>query len=152
MSVGQQLRFRLLSTIDPRAHQAVAKAVRLGQLPSHASCLCLDCGQPATAYHHYLGYAPEHWLDVQPLCETCHHTRHHPETKGMSMAKMRSMMRKRTVEVCYGCGHKFAALPDQLYHDRSCKARHWARTHTNTGRPAGRPRKAQTLTATPPQE
>jgi ABC-type nitrate/sulfonate/bicarbonate transport system substrate-binding protein len=51
------------------AHQAVARAraaKKLTRLP------CEVCGDPKSYAHHYLGYAPEHRLDVQWLCRIDH--------------------------------------------------------------------------------
>jgi len=57
------------------AHKAVEGQVRASKLPWIGSLTC-KCGYPATSYHHYLGYAPEHWLDVEPLCGKCHYAAH----------------------------------------------------------------------------
>jgi hypothetical protein len=54
---------------DPRASTAVGQAIRQGKLPHPTALKCTDCGAIATSYDHYLGYAPEHWLDVQPVCD-----------------------------------------------------------------------------------
>lgn len=55
------------------AAQAVNTAVwSYGSLPKASACQCAICGQAAHHYHHYLGYEPEHWLDVIPLCRPCH--------------------------------------------------------------------------------
>ena len=48
---------------------------RCGRCPRH--CLCAgDVFDPAKHYHHYKGYDPEHWLDVEPLCLSCHQKEH----------------------------------------------------------------------------
>jgi uncharacterized protein (DUF2132 family) len=49
--------------------------VRRGTLVPPSAQRCADCGGPAAEYDHYLGYAPEHKLDVQPVCRSCHLTR-----------------------------------------------------------------------------
>ena len=54
---------------DPRASGAVGQAIRQGKLPHPTTLRCMDCGATATCYDHYLGYAREHWLDVQPVCD-----------------------------------------------------------------------------------
>lgn len=55
------------------AHTAVNTAVwQYGSLPQVSTQACADCGAPATGYHHHLGYEPDHWLDVTPLCTVCH--------------------------------------------------------------------------------
>ena len=41
-------------------------------LPPASTRQCAECGQKAQSYHHYLGYEPDHWLDVIPLCTRCH--------------------------------------------------------------------------------
>ena len=42
---------------------------------------CEKCGKQSDTIHahHYLGYAPEHRLDVQWLCVECHEKAHHPD-------------------------------------------------------------------------
>ena len=55
-----------------KARSAISVAVRMGKMPPAKNLAC-RCGQPAQEYHHHLGYAKEHWLDVLPLCATCHH-------------------------------------------------------------------------------
>lgn len=50
---------------------AVAKAVASGRLPRVSTWPCVDCGQPAKRYDHHQGYAPEHHLDVEPVCFRC---------------------------------------------------------------------------------
>jgi len=56
------------------ARQRVAYAVRRGRLPRAASLPCADCDGPASQYDHW-SYAPEHRLDVQPVCARCHKQR-----------------------------------------------------------------------------
>ena len=55
-----------------RAAAAIAGAIKHGVLPKVTTLLCLDCGRKAEHYHHFLGYDPEHYLDVQALCRQCH--------------------------------------------------------------------------------
>ncbi len=52
-----------------RARLAVAKAVRCGDM---VRLPCRVCGDPDTQAHHWRGYAPEHWFDVQYLCADHH--------------------------------------------------------------------------------
>ena len=56
---------------DTRAHAAVAAAIQTGRLVRPTELACIDCGKPAIVYDHYLGYAREHWLDVEPVCVSC---------------------------------------------------------------------------------
>ena len=54
-----------------KAREAVYKAISMGILPALKDCFCMDCGGIATMYDHYLGYAPEHFISVQPICSKC---------------------------------------------------------------------------------
>jgi hypothetical protein len=60
------------------ARSAVNVEVRLGKRPHPNTLQCVDChhvwkpGDPRHEYDHHLGYAPEHWLDVVPVCRKCH--------------------------------------------------------------------------------
>lgn len=57
-----------------KSHRAVHAAINNGIIPHPSTLLCShpDCNETATEYHHYLGYSPEHWLDVQALCRFHH--------------------------------------------------------------------------------
>lgn len=57
------------------AHTAVSTAMRNGVLPPIKECKCQKCDKQAQHYHHW-SYEPEHWLDVIPLCATCHRKEH----------------------------------------------------------------------------
>lgn len=59
-----------------KARCAVNEAVRAGKLPHAKSLRCHYCPKQAKQYHHYLGYAPEHRLDVFPACRKCHNESH----------------------------------------------------------------------------
>lgn len=54
------------------ARRAVFSAVRARIIPKAKELLCQRCEKPAIEYHHYLGYDPEHYLDVIPVCKACH--------------------------------------------------------------------------------
>ena len=54
-----------------KARQTVQCAVAKGRIPSVLTLKCMDCGDPAKRYDHYLGYAEEHRLHVQPVCTFC---------------------------------------------------------------------------------
>lgn len=54
-----------------KAKTAVREAIRKGQLPPIHTQKC-TCSKQAKDYHHHKGYAPEHWLNVIPLCKKCH--------------------------------------------------------------------------------
>lgn len=53
------------------AHTAVSNAIKLGKLAAIQTQSCRECGKRALHYHHW-SYAPEHQLDVIPLCGKCH--------------------------------------------------------------------------------
>lgn len=56
-----------------QAHRAVAYAVNRKRIQPADSFVCSACKtKQAQDYHHYMGYAKEHRLDVIPLCRACH--------------------------------------------------------------------------------
>jgi hypothetical protein len=59
-----------------RAQKSIELAIARGDLPKAKQRACIKCGKPAAHYHHYLGYEPEHWLDVIPVCHSCHRVLH----------------------------------------------------------------------------
>ncbi len=67
--------YRQLHLAQVRANTAVANAVARGKIPAVDTLVCADCGNQARHYHHW-SYAPEHRLDVTPLCTSCHGKRH----------------------------------------------------------------------------
>lgn len=58
-----------------RAYIAVNRAVSRGDLLPVSEQKCNQCDDRATDYHHW-SYLPEHWLDVIPLCRSCHKKLH----------------------------------------------------------------------------
>lgn len=66
-----------------KAKNIVKNAIRDGKLPQPNSLQC-SCGESAQHYHHHLGYAPEHLLDVIPVCQECHRKLH----QGLSLDKV----------------------------------------------------------------
>ena len=58
-----------------KARLKVCGAVLAGKLPNIKTQTC-KCGKQAEHYHHHHGYAPEHFLDVVPLCQDCHFAIH----------------------------------------------------------------------------
>ncbi len=60
------------------AYKTIHDLVRSKMIPKAKELNCDLCGQPAKEYHHYLGYEPEHHLDVIPVCRECHIRVHHP--------------------------------------------------------------------------
>jgi len=60
-----------------KAISTVQIAIKDGRLLPVHTYTCTRCYQvPAKHYHHYLGYAPKHWLDVIPVCIKCHKKQH----------------------------------------------------------------------------
>lgn len=54
------------------AHNAVYLAVQEGTIRPVTDFFCVHCGQPAQEYHHHLGYERQNWLNVEPVCQSCH--------------------------------------------------------------------------------
>jgi len=61
------------------ARGVVNRSVLAGRLPAANTLPCSDCGHVITPesprrheYDHFLGYEPEHQLDVQAVCTLCH--------------------------------------------------------------------------------
>lgn len=63
--------------IQQQASSAVSYQVKKGNMPKISTCKCAECGKKAAHYHHANGYAKEHWLDVVPLCRSCHKKAHY---------------------------------------------------------------------------
>ena len=64
-----------------QARQRVNVEVRTGHRPHPNTLPCADCGHVwaegdhGHQYDHYMGYAAEHHLDVEPVCTKCHAAR-----------------------------------------------------------------------------
>lgn len=65
-------RYQIQNPERNKAKSIVKYAVSIGKLPRPDTRLCHYCPKPAQQYHHHKGYAPEHWLDVVPVCIPCH--------------------------------------------------------------------------------
>jgi len=61
-----------------KAGSALNHAITAGRLTPAKIHKCAYCDEQAEQYHHVHGYAPEHWLDVIPLCRSCHRAIHYP--------------------------------------------------------------------------
>lgn len=59
-----------------KARQAVNNIVDTGKLAPAKTSECVHCGEQAAYWHHWAGYAKEHWLDVIPLCSNCDRKAH----------------------------------------------------------------------------
>ena len=55
-----------------KARKQVANAVEAGLIPRVTTLRCYVCSDDAREYHHYRGYTEKHWLDVLPVCRSCH--------------------------------------------------------------------------------
>ena len=64
-------RYRIRHPDRERARQAVREAIKSGRLPRSDTLQC-SCGEPAKHHHHHKGYEPTYWLDVVPVCRSCH--------------------------------------------------------------------------------
>lgn len=71
-SKANDARKRERNKLQYLARNEVNKAKQSGRLPCLRDAQCAKCGNQARHYHHYLGYEPKHWLDVEPLCQSCH--------------------------------------------------------------------------------
>lgn len=58
-----------------KAVNTVNRAVARGDLLPVCEKSCVSCGKQAQDYHHH-SYEPEFWLDVIPLCKSCHRLVH----------------------------------------------------------------------------
>ena len=57
--------------MERKARSAISNALRLGKISKPDKCQM--CGESANLEaHHWHGYDPEHWLDVQWLCKADH--------------------------------------------------------------------------------
>jgi hypothetical protein len=65
-------RWRINHPEKVKANVVVNSAVRASKLPRPDTLPCHYCTAQAKDYHHHKGYAPEHWLDVVPVCIICH--------------------------------------------------------------------------------
>jgi hypothetical protein len=55
-----------------QAHHAVNHAVASGKIPRVKTMKCVYCDNGAVDYHHHKGYDRENWLEVIPVCRSCH--------------------------------------------------------------------------------
>jgi hypothetical protein len=67
-----QASYRIKCPEKQPARSAVTNSVAAGRISKVSSYHCRYCWNVAQDYHHHLGYAPEHWFDIQPVCKKCH--------------------------------------------------------------------------------
>ena len=64
-----------------QARRRVNYLVEQGRIPRPDDLPCVDCADAVFSndyrheYDHYLGYAAEHQLQVEPVCQKCHRNR-----------------------------------------------------------------------------
>ena len=63
---------RIAHPLEINARNKVHHAIRLGKLARAEKCSVIDCSYTKVEAHHFLGYEPEHWLNVQWLCKKHH--------------------------------------------------------------------------------
>lgn len=63
------------------AVNCVNRAIARGELIPVSECNCSFCGSPADEYHHE-SYAENDWLNVTPLCRSCHRQHHNKINRG----------------------------------------------------------------------
>ena len=62
------------------AQAAVCREIARGRRAPASACQCTDCQKVPAQHLHHHSYEREHWLDVVPLCASCHRIRHaYPE-------------------------------------------------------------------------
>ena len=71
----QDRKYRKSNTEKIKAQKAVYNKIRYGKMLPAPHYECTDCSKQAQHYHHE-SYDKEHWLDVIPLCASCHQRRH----------------------------------------------------------------------------
>ena len=60
-----------------KANNAVTLSILANKIPYPKYFTCQDCDKNiAQVYHHHKGYAKANWLDVIPLCYSCHRQCH----------------------------------------------------------------------------
>lgn len=77
-TLAEKIRFVNYKKLTQRASSKVGYAIRNGKLPRVATQTCIICGNRANEYHHHKGYAKKNWLDVVPVCHSCHGEIHRP--------------------------------------------------------------------------
>ncbi len=65
-------RWRICHPEGIKARRAVSYAIETNKLVCPDTLQCHYYPAQAEQYHHWHGYAPEHWLDVVPICKNCH--------------------------------------------------------------------------------
>ena len=57
------------------ARAALHRHIKKGLISLATNYRCVDCGEQAQEYDHYLGYAARYALSIHPVCRPCHNQR-----------------------------------------------------------------------------
>ena len=98
-----------------QARHRVNVEVRTGRRPPANDLPCVGCGhvwrpgERRHEYDHYLGYSPQHHLDVEPVCTLCHHQRDNPRVaqthcvRGHEFKSETTIVRSNGTRACREC-------------------------------------------------
>lgn len=75
-------RYRENNRLHKFARNAVTHEVEAGRMNNIKTLKCGGCGNGADHYHHHAGYDKKNWLNVAPLCITCHNLAHEGDKNG----------------------------------------------------------------------
>lgn len=73
--IAERARTRHLRDAHVSARRLIQARVANGKMPRAVDCFCMDCGDRAAEYDHYLGYTGKAREAVQPVCKPCHQAR-----------------------------------------------------------------------------
>ena len=85
-----QIRYRKRYPQKIAAHNALNRYIPLGKIQKPDKYRCF-CGKQAKEYHHYLGYSPEHFFDVIPVCRLCHAKIHRNQNNRQRGGRIKSI-------------------------------------------------------------
>jgi len=85
-----QIRYRKRYPQKIAAHNALNRYIPLGKIQKPDKYRCF-CGEHAKEYHHYLGYSPEHFFDVIPVCRLCHAKIHRNQNNRQRGGRIKSI-------------------------------------------------------------
>jgi hypothetical protein len=92
-----------------QARQRINVEVRTGRRPHPNELPCTDCGhvwsegERRHEYDHHKGYAPEHHLEVEPVCTLCHATRDSAKKQQTECSKGHAFTEENTGRKPNGC-------------------------------------------------
>ena len=117
-----------------QARQRINAEVKNGRRPHPNSLPCADCGHVWSRggrrheYDHYLGYAPEHQLDVEPACSKCHKNRARDRGE-MTYDHLRVAAAAKSARRKTHCrfGHPMERFADGHWRCHQCRLEYWKR-------------------------